>query len=60
MGNDKSLKRKYNAESKNIKNLIIGIVNIVIALVVYLWASNHSPHMDLGEMLLKYDSYLIK
>jgi len=40
MGNDKSLKRKYNAESKNIKNLIIGIVNIVIALVVYLWASN--------------------
>jgi hypothetical protein len=38
----------------------VGIVEIVAALAIYLWARGHSPHMGFGEMLTKFDSYLIK
>jgi hypothetical protein len=37
-----------------------GVVQLVIALAIYLWASNHSPHMGFFEALSKLDSYVIK
>jgi hypothetical protein len=39
--------------------IVGGIVAIVIALVISLWAHGHSPHMGLGEMLMNWNSYII-
>lgn len=37
-----------------------GLVAVVIALAIALWAHSHSPHMGFGEMLMNWDSYIIK
>ncbi|MFA8434501.1 MAG: hypothetical protein ACEPOZ_08285 [Marinifilaceae bacterium] len=36
----------------NKKNLI-GIVAIVVGLLVFFWAQNHSPNADLGNKIMK-------
>lgn len=53
-------KSSVNTYKKKNHKTVIGVVNIIIGLAIYLWASSHSPHMDFGEMLMKYDSYIIK
>jgi len=37
-----------------------GVVAVVAALAISLWAHGHSPHMGFGEMLMNWDSYIIK
>jgi ABC-type transport system involved in multi-copper enzyme maturation permease subunit len=50
-----------NKSNKNITSkIVIGVGNIIAGLIIYLWASSHSPHMDPAEMLMNYDSYVLK
>jgi len=50
------------AESGNAGGRIgLGVVQIAIALGIYLWASNHSPHMGFfATVTTAIDSYIIK
>lgn len=45
---------------KSSSHIVGGIFAIVIALAIGLWAHAHSPHMGFGEMLMHWDSYIIK
>ena len=39
---------------------ISGFFGIILGLFIFLWARAHSPHMGFGEMLTKFNSYVIK
>jgi hypothetical protein len=41
-------------------SIATGIVQMIAALAIYLWAREHSPNMSFGEMLMKLDSFYIK
>ena len=44
----------------NNQKIALGVILILAALGVFLWANQHSPNMGIGEMLTKLDSYIIK
>jgi len=39
---------------------ILGGVRLGIAIIIYLWASAHSPHMGFVEMMSKPDTFVLK
>ena len=45
---------------RGIVKIIGGIISTLAGLIIYLWLRGHSPHMGFGQMLMKYDTYIIK
>jgi|GEM_PF-4335381 len=48
------------SQTKNISKILWGIVYTILGVGIYLWISQHSPHMNFTEMMTNSDTYLIK
>jgi hypothetical protein len=47
------------SQSQSRSQILRGSILLFAALVIYLWARDHSPHMGFGQMLMRLDSYIL-
>ena len=39
---------------------IFGVIGVIVGVTLGIWARKHSPHMGIGEMITKWDSYILE